>query len=144
MPAISNFISSADRFPITKYTLEYRLCDNPGCIVCAKIGPGVITPDISIKGNNIRGELLWWMGFPVIDPLDKAHVLSIDPRVARKNMTWRSISGGRREGTCVVSRYQATSFIFGGNCFVGTILSHNITITWVVRKKRILPKAADW
>ena len=30
-----------------------------------------------------------------------------------------------------------------GNCFVVTILSHNISITWVVRKKIILSKAED-
>ena len=60
-----------------------------------------------------------------------------------KNLTWRSFSNGRREGTCVVPRYQATSFMFRGNCFVVIILSHNIKITWVGRKQRKAAKAED-
>ena len=34
--------------------------------------------DISIKGKNIRCELLQWMDIPVIKPLEKAHFCSID------------------------------------------------------------------
>ena len=78
MLTISNFIPSADHFRITEHTLKYRLYGKQGCIVCAKIGRGVRTPDISIKGNNIRGELLRWMDLQVLDHLDKAHLLSID------------------------------------------------------------------
>ena len=62
----------------SKYTLEYRLCVKQGCILCAKIGSGVRTPDISTKGKNIRGELLQWMELLVVDPLDKAHLSLID------------------------------------------------------------------
>ena len=32
MPAIPNFILSADHCYITKYTLEYRLCGKQGCM----------------------------------------------------------------------------------------------------------------
>ena len=71
MPSISNCISSFDHFRITKYTLEYCLCANQGCIVCAEIEHGVITPNISIKGNNVRGEIMRWMYLPIIDHLDK-------------------------------------------------------------------------
>ena len=53
IPAISNFIQIANHCRITKYILEYCLCGKQGCIVCAKIGRCVITPGISIKGNNI-------------------------------------------------------------------------------------------
>ena len=51
-----------------------------------------------------------------------------------KNLTRKSFRDGRREVTCVVPRYYATSFMFRGNCFVVNILSHNIKITWVRRK----------
>ena len=78
MPAISNFISSADHFRITEYTLEYRICGKQGCIVCSKIGCGVRTPDISINGKYIQGKQLWWVGLTVIDHIDKAHFLSIN------------------------------------------------------------------
>ena len=78
MPAISNFISSADHFRITEYTLEYRICGKQRCIVCSKIGRGVRTPDISIKGKSIQDEKLWLVGSTVIDHLDKAHFLSIN------------------------------------------------------------------
>ena len=78
MTAIFNFISSADHFRINKYTLEYCLCGKQGCIVCAKTGRGIRTPDISIKRKNIRGELLRWMDLPVIDHIDKANLLSIN------------------------------------------------------------------
>ena len=46
-------------------------------------------------------------------------------------------------GTCVFPRYQEKSFTFRGNCFVANILSHNVTITWVGRKKEIVSKAED-
>ena len=52
-----------------------------------------------------------------------------------KNLTWRSFSNGWREGTGVVPRYKATSFMFRGNCFLVTTLIHNITTTWVKEKK---------
>ena len=78
MPDISNFVSSADHFHITEYTLEYCLCDNQGCIVCAKIGRGIRTPNISINGNNIRGKLLRWMNLPLIEPLSKSYFLSVN------------------------------------------------------------------
>ena len=52
-PAISNFISIDDHCCITGYTLESPLCGKQGCIVCAKIGHDVRTPDISIRVNNI-------------------------------------------------------------------------------------------
>ena len=58
-------------------------------------------------------------------------------------MKWRSFSKGHREGTGVVPKYQAKSFMLRGNCFVVNILSHNITITWVGRKQRKLVKEAD-
>ena len=35
----------------------------------------------------------------------------------------------------MVPRYQSTSFMLRGNCFVVNLLSYNITITWVVRKQ---------
>ena len=35
-------------------------------------------PDISIKRKNIQGKLLRWMDLSVIDPIDKAHFLSIE------------------------------------------------------------------
>ena len=76
MPEKSNFISSADHCRITEYNLEYRLYGKQGCILCSEIGRGVRTPDTSIRGNNIQGELLRWMDLPVIDHLDKAHLLS--------------------------------------------------------------------
>ena len=82
MPAISNFILSADHFRITEYALEYGLCDKQGCIVCAKIICGARTPDISIKGNNIEVRILQWMDLPVIYPLNQAHLLSIDKKKA--------------------------------------------------------------
>ena len=56
MPAIPNFISSSDRFHINEYALKYCLCGKQGCIVCAKIGRGDRTPDISIKGKNIQAN----------------------------------------------------------------------------------------
>ena len=64
----------------------------------------------------------------------------LEQRVERQNMTWRSFRDGQREGTCVVPRYQATSFMFRGNCFVVTILSQNSTITCVGRKQIIVAK----
>ena len=82
MTAISNFIPSADHLGITEYTLEYCLGEKQGCIVCAEIGRGARTPDISIKGNNIRGKILRWMYLQVIDSLDKAHSLSINKKRA--------------------------------------------------------------
>ena len=60
-----------------------------------------------------------------------------------EKLTWRSFSDGQREGTCVVPRYQVKSFMFRGNCFVVTILSHDSTITWVGRKQRIVATATD-
>ena len=60
-----------------------------------------------------------------------------------KNMMWRRFSNGRKEGTRVVPRYQATNFMFRGNCFVETILNNNITITWVGRKQRMAEKTED-
>ena len=77
MPDITNLISSAENFHITKYTLEYRLCGKQGCIVCTKIVRGVRTPDISIKGKNIQGKLIRWMDLPVIDHINKVNLLSI-------------------------------------------------------------------
>ena len=41
----------------------------------------------------------------------------------------------------MVSRYQETSFMFRGKRFVVAMLSHNIKLTWVGRKQRILSKA---
>ena len=43
----------------------------------------------------------------------------------------------------MVPRYQVTSSMFIGNCFVVTILSQNIMITWVGRKQRTAEKAVD-
>ena len=56
-------------------------------------------------------------------------------------MTWENFIGGHREGARVVPRYQATSFMFRRNFLVVTILSHNIIITWVGIKQRIVTKA---
>ena len=60
----------------------------------------------------------------------------LDQRVDRQDLVWIRFSDGRREGICVVPRYQATCFMFIGNCFVVTVFSHNFTITWVVIKKK--------
>ena len=91
MPSISNLISSAHHLLITEYTLEYCLYDKQGCTVYAKIGRGVRTPDIYIKRNNIRGELLQWMDLPVINHLYKAHYLSIDNTQAYIDTDIRSL-----------------------------------------------------
>ena len=89
MPSISNLISSVDHVCIIKYTLEYCLCGKKKFIVCAKIGRGIRTPAISIKGKNIWGELLQRMDLPVIELLNKAHLLSINKTRAYidKNIT---------------------------------------------------------
>ena len=66
----------------------------------------------------------------------------LERRVAQQNLMWGRFSDCRRDGTCMVPRYQAKSFMFRGNCFVVTILSHNITTNWVGRKQRMLEKVA--
>ena len=63
-------------------------------------------------------------------------------RVAQQNLISRIFSDGQREVTRVVPRYQAKHFMFRGNCFLVTILSHNITITWVGRKQIMVAKVA--
>ena len=65
----------------------------------------------------------------------------LELRVSRQDLIWRSFRDGRREGTCVVPRYQATSFMLIRNCFVVNIPSHNIKFTWVGRKQRTATKA---
>ena len=67
----------------------------------------------------------------------------LEQKVDRQNMMWGSFVGGSREDTCVLPKYQAKTFMFRGNCFVVTILSHNITITWLGIIQRIIPKAED-
>ena len=67
----------------------------------------------------------------------------LERRVARKNMTWRRFIYGKREGTGVVKRYRAKSFMFRLKCFVVNILGHNITITLVGRNQGILENAED-
>ena len=56
-------------------------------------------------------------------------IKGLERKVAQQNITWRIFRNGQREGTCVVPRCQEKSFMFRGNYFVATILSHNITIT---------------
>ena len=67
----------------------------------------------------------------------------VELRVDRKNLTLWSFIDGCREDTYVVPKYRVTSFMFRGNCFLVTILSHNITITLLVKNQRIVPKAKD-
>ena len=58
-------------------------------------------------------------------------------------MTWKIFSNGWSDVTGVVPRYHTTGFMFRGNYFVVTILSHNIAITWAGRKQITAAKAED-
>ena len=48
---------------------------------------------------------------------------------------------GQREGTYLFPRYQTTSFMIRGNCFMVTILIHSIKTACVGRKQSMVAKA---
>ncbi len=75
MPVLNEFLSCPKHCHRTDFSLEFRLCGAANCHLCKKIGRSVRTPNVEVKGKNLREEVLCFNSFPIEDPMNEGHYM---------------------------------------------------------------------
>ena len=77
MPQISELLASLDHCRLSDCTLQYILCEKEVCNICVWIDIRIRTTEIDVGVYNICEEFLRWLDFPVENPMDKYHFLTL-------------------------------------------------------------------